>query len=165
MNWEAIGAVGEILGALFVFCSLVYLIHEVRNNSRNTLSQSLNNEADQIQKFADLQGRPAMMAAMKKIYVDGEENPSFEEAALLEAYYLSGLSICQAQFQHKAAGLKSNWAPYERLIASFFGTKYVRVWWKEMGSTVFFSDDFVAEVNRITSEGHTGDFWTKYGKD
>jgi hypothetical protein len=165
MNWEAVGAVGEILGAMFVFCSLVYLIREIRNNSRNTLSQNINTEADQIQKFADLQARPALMSAMKKIYVDDEAAPEFEDAALLEAYYLSGLSICQAQFRQAAIGLKSNWAPYERLTASFFGTEYVRNWWKGVGSSAFFEDDFVEEVNRIISKGYDGDFWTKYGKD
>lgn len=94
--------------AEFVFCPLVYLIHEVRNNSRDTLSQNINAEADQIQRIADLQGRPAMMSSIKKIYVDGAVEPDFEDATMLEAYFLSCLSIAQAQFQHKAAGLKSN---------------------------------------------------------
>ena len=34
MNWEAIGAVGEILGAIAVLVTLVYLAAQVRQNSR-----------------------------------------------------------------------------------------------------------------------------------
>lgn len=34
MNWEAIGAVGEILGALAVVVTLVYLSVQIRQNSR-----------------------------------------------------------------------------------------------------------------------------------
>ena len=34
MNWEAIGAIAEILGALAVFLSLVYLAIQTRNNTR-----------------------------------------------------------------------------------------------------------------------------------
>jgi hypothetical protein len=34
VNWDAIGAVGEILGAFAVFVSLVYLAVQVRHNSK-----------------------------------------------------------------------------------------------------------------------------------
>ena len=163
MNWEAIGAIGEVLGAVFVFCSLLYLVFEVRNNSRVTRSQNINSEADQIQKLADLQGRSSMMSAMKKVYVEGEADPDFHDAALLEAYYLSTLSIAQAQFQQKAAGLKSNWEPYKRLVASTLAPEYASKWWTEHGSTLLFEESFVEEVNRIVNEGYDGDFWTEYG--
>ncbi len=35
MNWEAIGAVGELLGAVGVIVTLAYLAVQVRQNSRN----------------------------------------------------------------------------------------------------------------------------------
>ena len=34
MNWEAIGAIGEITGAVAVFASLVYLAVQIRQNTR-----------------------------------------------------------------------------------------------------------------------------------
>ena len=34
MNWDAIGAVGEILGAMAVFLSLVYLASQIRAQNR-----------------------------------------------------------------------------------------------------------------------------------
>ena len=34
MNWDAIGAVGEIFGAIAVFVSLIYLAVQTRNNTR-----------------------------------------------------------------------------------------------------------------------------------
>ena len=33
MNWEAIGAVGEVLGAIGVIATLVYLAVQIRQNS------------------------------------------------------------------------------------------------------------------------------------
>ena len=47
MNWDAIGAVGEIMGAVAVFLSLVYLGMQIRSNttSMNTASrQAIANE-------------------------------------------------------------------------------------------------------------------------
>ena len=34
MNWEAVGAIGEILGAIAVIVTLVYLAAQIRQNSR-----------------------------------------------------------------------------------------------------------------------------------
>ena len=50
MNWEAIGAVGEILGAIAVIASLFYVAYQVKQNTRqnklNAISlESANSEA------------------------------------------------------------------------------------------------------------------------
>ena len=41
MNWEAIAAVGEVLGALGVLASLVYLASQIRDNTRSLQAASL----------------------------------------------------------------------------------------------------------------------------
>ena len=46
MNWESIGAVGEILGALGVFGSLVYLASQIRENTRSLGAASLQSVLD-----------------------------------------------------------------------------------------------------------------------
>ena len=42
MNWEAIGAIAEMIGSLAVLATLVYLAFQVRQASRNTKSASTN---------------------------------------------------------------------------------------------------------------------------
>ena len=34
MNWEAIGAVGEIVGAITVFATLIYLAIQIKHGAR-----------------------------------------------------------------------------------------------------------------------------------
>ena len=46
MNWDAIGAVGEILGALGVFGSLLYLGFQIRDNTRSLGATSLKEVLD-----------------------------------------------------------------------------------------------------------------------
>ena len=40
MNWDAIGAVGEVVGAIAVIASIVYLATQIRSNSEIARSQS-----------------------------------------------------------------------------------------------------------------------------
>ena len=51
MNWEAIGAVGEVLGAFAVFASLIYLARQIRQNTqmmKSTVRQQLAAVSQQI---------------------------------------------------------------------------------------------------------------------
>ena len=41
MNWTAIGAVGEIFGALAVFLSLIYLATQIRQSNNQARSEAL----------------------------------------------------------------------------------------------------------------------------
>jgi hypothetical protein len=40
MNWEAIGAIGEVLGALAVIVTLVYLAVQIRQNTAAALTNT-----------------------------------------------------------------------------------------------------------------------------
>ena len=46
MNWDAIGAVGEILGAIGVFASLLYLASQIRENTRSLGAATLQSVLD-----------------------------------------------------------------------------------------------------------------------
>ena len=48
MNWEAIGAVGEVLGALGVIATLGYLAAQIRQNTRALHSSSYAQSAEQL---------------------------------------------------------------------------------------------------------------------
>jgi len=47
VNWDAIGAVGELLGALGVIVSLVYLAVQIRQNTKAVRSASYHQAAEQ----------------------------------------------------------------------------------------------------------------------
>jgi len=41
MNWQAIGAIGEIVGAVAVVATLLYLARDIRQNSRSLAISAL----------------------------------------------------------------------------------------------------------------------------
>ena len=54
MNWEAIGAVGEILGALLVGVTLIYLAVQLRQNTRATRAATLQEIQRDLRRDLDI---------------------------------------------------------------------------------------------------------------
>ena len=54
MNWEAIGAVGEVVGAIAVVSTLIYLAVQIRHNNRSLAEAT---SASISQSFASINSR------------------------------------------------------------------------------------------------------------
>ena len=79
MNWDAIGAVGEVLGAVAVVVSLVYLAFQIRQNTRQI---DENTKAAQAAAFDSSIGHTfkarqaiAENADVARIYLEGSNDP------------------------------------------------------------------------------------------
>ncbi len=53
MNWDAIGAIGELIGALAVVITLVFLVLQVRHNTRAMNESNRLERASAIDRHAD----------------------------------------------------------------------------------------------------------------
>ena len=51
VNWAAVSAVGQVVGALAVVISLIYLATEVRSNARATRLESMRSLSDAINEY------------------------------------------------------------------------------------------------------------------
>ena len=72
MNWDAIGAVGEVLGAVLVAGTLIYLIIQVRQNSASI--NATTNQAN-ISAFNQLNAILAENPNLAAILLKGTEHP------------------------------------------------------------------------------------------
>ena len=54
MNWEAIGAIGEAVGAAGVVITLAYLAHQVRHNTRETKLSTIHDLSSSYTNFLTL---------------------------------------------------------------------------------------------------------------
>ena len=67
MNWEAIGAVGEVLGAVAVVITLVYLARQLRENTKSIRLQSVESTyKDWNEILKDMQNIDGVGLAYKK---------------------------------------------------------------------------------------------------
>ena len=53
MNWEAIGAIGETLGAIAVIATLVYLASQIRQLKQQNAQATLEHIHDSMNQFMD----------------------------------------------------------------------------------------------------------------
>ena len=73
MNWEAIGAVGETVGALAVLVTLVYLAMQIRQNTKSVQAAAVDSANSQVSRIREVIFADADVANM---YRRGTEDPA-----------------------------------------------------------------------------------------
>ena len=73
MNWEAIGAVGETVGALAVLVTLVYLAVQIRQNTKAVQATAVDSATSHLSKIREVIFVNADVANM---YRRGNEDPA-----------------------------------------------------------------------------------------
>lgn len=77
MNWEAISAISEVVGAVAVVVSLIYLALQIRQNTKVVRGTTLDSITDTL--CHELRWSSDLAPAWKKI-LEGTEEPTFEES-------------------------------------------------------------------------------------
>lgn len=67
MNWDAVGAVGEMLGALFVFVSLIYLASQIRDSTRQSRAGMASSITVEESRLLESLGRPDLAKVAMKL--------------------------------------------------------------------------------------------------
>ncbi len=146
MNWDAIGAIGEIVGAAAVFASLVYLGMQIRNQNRESRLGAMHDISvgfrDAILPFAS--------SDMASIMVKGNED--YDSLTDVEA---QRLIIMMGQFfrafeeafiQHQEGRLdERNWKAIQKYYLKLLGAPVVRRGWALRKE--YLDDEFVAFVD------------------
>jgi hypothetical protein len=131
LNWDAIGAIGEVLGAVAVVVTLIYLAVQLRQNTVATLGDRLDAHFDSIcgwyQQLSD--------ATVADIWLRGVRG--FNALSQVEQVQFNSLAI-QVMLSYEEArtltkqGLyaKKDLEPEESWIITFVNTPGGRAWWK-----------------------------------
>ena len=152
MNWDALGAIGEVVGAIAVVVTLIYLAVQIRQNTSSirasTLQSNTNVWASTFTAIADEE--------LARVYAIGSlGSPEAKPIAYTQFFFL-----CKAMFvgfedqyyQYRQGTLDENiYLGYERSIAlqalAFPG---VQAWWRQTRDT--YSPEFVARIDKMIAE-------------
>ncbi len=86
MNWEAIGAVGEIIGAAAVVATLYYLARQTRHNVELEHTKQQRVLIDQFNDYVRNMTDPSNLAAVRKGFVSLSSLGADEQAAAWKNY-------------------------------------------------------------------------------
>jgi hypothetical protein len=136
MNWEAIGAVGEVVGGLGVIFTLGYLALQIRQNTRSLKSASYQSAISSMSEVAG------------SIYNDEEvsrivyESLRGNEASDLDQYrfetFLTRLfrNFENFYYQHEAGVMEDHlWNGMKNSMLGYYHLAPVRSWWESRKET------------------------------
>jgi hypothetical protein len=143
MNWDAIGAVGEIVGALAVVVTLFYLAQQVKHSTRMARAE--------MTKDLYLASRTAIMdvtASDRLAEIWSDIRPFEDEAAARRhTFYQSFFRLYELQFNLANQGLLDEGiaTSYVLVIRMFARTRHFDAYWA--GARGEFHEDFAAYVD------------------
>ena len=164
MNWGAIGAIGEVVGAMAVLVSLTYLARQIKHSSK---SQDRANELAQASSIADSNAlfinawEPiAQNKDLADIYVkalSGKELSPAEEMQFIASInmYFAWLEVLYSQTSLDLgfSGVEEEnfFSVSNMYITKIFGSPTAREWWYGDARS-YYSPEFHSEVSKVIDD-------------
>ncbi len=148
MNWDAIGAIGEIAGAIAVVATLLYLSKQIRQNSRSVEISALRDTTAQWNHWSDMLATSADLADIvakgNHSYGSLSESESLRYGAFVQSFLDNVESYCDLVSKHQ---IDKDLAVLESIVARRIAASGFSVWWSE--NTKDYGDDFVSWIENI----------------
>ncbi len=168
MNWTAIGAIGEVLGATGVVLTLLFLIIQLRRFSQQLKIQNERGLAVDYHNQATLQSSPHMLDVLEKVYGRNETDLTFKEMLLMEAYMVSSTASIGADYNLFKAGIvdEKTWSARLQLLAAIVSAEWPYRHWKAMP---WVDPDLLAAVESVRGSPEISQYFdaidSSVGKD
>jgi hypothetical protein len=147
MNWEAVGAIGEVVGAVGVIGTLAYLAVQIGQNTkvvRSATRQAVSSEQREIgyQIIKDPEVREAA-----KYWFNPEDSPAADAQMRNEMWLRGFLRMSENQYYQKRDGTFEDaiWEGYVENMMVIFSQPNFQAWWPEKRK--LYSTDFMAFVD------------------
>ena len=154
MNWEAIGALAEMLGAVGVILSMAYLALQIRASNKLARSEAKIAATSQMSSLLDsFISEPTS----SDVWARGRQNIqdlNTEERSLFDNIALKGFMGFSSQyFQFRIHTIEQDdWAEAYRATRWWLEGQGMRDWWREFGHKIqsdSFQDFVDAEIRLI----------------
>jgi len=154
MNWQAIGAIGEAVGAAAVVASLLYLAVQLRGSTRASNVQA---KLESTRLMTDFLDSLIQSPALNDLFLRGRED--IESLSSEEYYRYSNMSLkafsyfSAGYFQFRSRTLaEDDWFELRAVLRFWLGGKGCNDWWQKLGCRMYGPDftKFVeSEIARV----------------
>jgi hypothetical protein len=133
MNWEALGAVGEIVGAIAVVLTLGYLAVQIRQNTHSVRSSTHQDvTATSVNILLGVLQTPGSSEILARGRAGLDPLNDAERIAFSRLYFAVFRGYENLFYQYKRGLLEAAfWDGYEFVIRSSLAHPGVREWWNE----------------------------------
>jgi hypothetical protein len=149
MNWDALGAIAELFGAVGVIASLFYVASQIRRNSlalEAATNQAVSDSTQQ--RLLAPAENPDLASALAKARIDPDGLTPAEETQLSFFTRATFRGIQNAYFQHRQGLLsEAAWRDYEAIIRRNLDRPDVPKWWP--GERDSYDEEFASYVDRL----------------
>jgi hypothetical protein len=153
MNWQALGAIGELVGALAVFVTLLYLAIQLRLNTKALRSSTFQDiSVSTAMNMQLIATTPGMSELILKAQA-GLDALNEEERIRFGAMIMSSFRRVEAVYIHQTLGaIEPKYAEgFKRSSLSALAHRGVSEWWDTAQDA--FTEDFVLWVNSHVAAG------------
>ncbi len=154
MNWDAVGAIGEIIGALAVVASLVYLAVQIRAQVREVRLTATRELARDYRSLLEEISRDDAMYSLYRKAIENYDDMPDEERIKIHIYFFTRLFGIHEQFYlHRTEGdidpvfMES----IERRFSEIAKLPGVGMWWQR--NREIYSDAFRQHIDNLFSKG------------
>ena len=157
MNWEAAGALGEIIGAIAVFATLAYLATQIRQNTKAVRAAAL----DSTVNLASIaRSKVFEDSELTEIYLNGSNDPKSLSRPELVRYQLLMTNIMWAIWnlysQSKYAEFPSSvWESQKPVVIRLLNTAGGKWFWDKFRSE--FEDSFCEAIETMQANATASD--------
>lgn len=160
MNWDAVGAIGEIAGAVAVVLTLFYLASQIRQNTAalNTEARRASRDGGHAELFT-MVGNPELVLSIVR-----EEPLTDREQVALSAFLFAMMRTREyAWGQYRDGAIDdAQWQTEENVIRFVLDASRTRDWWITFGRAIY-SDEFSGFVDELLVDCPPTDMgWQKY---
>ena len=137
MDWTAVGALGEVVGAGAVVASLLYLGRQIKHSAKVTAVEGIEASASKMVDWSlTISASPQLADLVIRVQIQGARRDDLSQAERGQAGYLyfSVLMNQAGMFERWRAGLMSEEAfrDYVGRTTGFLGAPYLKDVWPHM---------------------------------
>ena len=162
MNWDAIGAIGELIGAIAVVATLLYLVKQVKQNTESTRAVGLQTwQSDSTAHWLSLATNPDLSRVSPAALVDSR-NLTDDSWLMVGCWLLNNFRQYQTTFLMHERGVIDDelFAVEMRMAARNLLIPGIRQWW-EAGGRNQMSPRFTKALEEFDPGNDANWVWTQ----
>ncbi len=138
MNWDAVGALAELAGAIGVIATLIYLSVQLRQNSALLASSVASSERDAINEVSRIIGADPAAALVFRSGLEDRQSLEESQRHQFDALMYMSINNYAEQFVNKGR--------FDPSIDWTLQRPGAQDWWRAYAQT--YSDEFVAAIDQ-----------------